>query len=53
MQSVDVATQLLNGFFYGTKPIVQLNLECEELFLKSWLSKYIPQSIANPPQPMG
>jgi hypothetical protein len=51
LSSVDMATQMLGGFFYGTRPVVQLNLECEELFLKSWLTKYMPPSIASPAAP--
>ncbi|CAN5634336.1 hypothetical protein BH09PLA1_BH09PLA1_36800 [soil metagenome] len=51
LSGVDMGTQVLAGFFYGPRPVVQLTLDCEELFLKSWLTKYMPPSIAAPPTP--
>jgi hypothetical protein len=51
--AVDSGTQLLAGYYYGAVPVVQLEMDCEILLLKSWLSKLMPPQLNPPPQPVG
>lgn len=43
--SKDPAQAMLGGYYYGQAQLVQLDLECEELFLHAWLQKYMPDEI--------
>jgi len=45
MLTVDSGLAVLNGFLYGSKPVVQLNLDCEELFFRADTLPYMPDSI--------
>jgi hypothetical protein len=36
---------VLAGYIYGDKPVVQLNLDCEELFFRADTLAYMPDSI--------
>lgn len=45
MASVDSASEQAAGYIYGDKPVVTLTLNCETLFMRSWLSKLMPDSI--------
>jgi len=50
--SKDPAAAMLSGYYYGQVQIVQLDLECEELLLHAWLTKYMPDVVkggATPP----
>jgi len=47
LTSRDPALAMTNSYYYGHAQIVQLDLECEELFLHSWLQKYMPDVIKN------
>ncbi len=53
LQSVDVGAQALAGFYYGSNPVVQLHLQCETIYLKSWMSKLQPAAPVNTNQPQG
>jgi hypothetical protein len=56
--SVDSSDQQRLGFFYGSAPIVQLTLSCEELFMRQWTAPLMPDlvkrqlGIAVPGQPV-
>jgi hypothetical protein len=42
-KSVDSAALLLTGhFIYGSRPVVTLTMDCEELMLKTWVNKIAP-----------
>lgn len=43
--SIDLADQSKLGFFYGTMPVVQLNLHCEALFMRKWTVQWMPDRI--------
>jgi hypothetical protein len=43
--SKDPAAAMLAGYYYGQAQLVQLDLECEELFLHAWLQKYMPDVV--------
>ncbi len=42
MTSVDLYEKLKEGYYFGTEPVVQVDLEIEILFLRSWTVQYIP-----------
>lgn len=44
---VDRATQMLQGIIYGNQPVVDLTMACEELFMNSWATPLMPQSVQN------
>jgi hypothetical protein len=39
------AQMMLGGYYYGQAQLVQLDLDCEDLFLHAWLQKYMPDEI--------
>jgi hypothetical protein len=41
--ALDSSERAVKGYVYGNSRIVRLDLICEDLFLKSWSSKYCPQ----------
>jgi hypothetical protein len=43
--TVDSGQAVLAGYIYGDKPVVQLNLDCEELFFRADTLAYMPDSI--------
>jgi hypothetical protein len=43
--SKDPAQLMLGGYYYGQAQLVQLDLDCEDLFLHAWLQKYMPDEI--------
>jgi hypothetical protein len=45
MLTVDSGAAVLAGYLYGDKPVVQLNLSCEELFFRADTLPYMPDSI--------
>lgn len=45
LASVDSGTEQAAGYVYGDKPVVTLTLTCETLFMRSWLTKLMPDSI--------
>jgi hypothetical protein len=45
VQSVDVGMEQATGYVYGNKPVVQLDLQCEELLLRKWTQPLMPQRI--------
>jgi len=45
LATVDSANEQAAGYIYGDKPVVTLTLTCETLFMRSWLSKLMPDSI--------
>jgi hypothetical protein len=58
MLTVDSGQAILSGYVYGNKPVVQLNLTCEELFFRADTTPYMPDAIKKtlgiqPPQAPG
>ncbi|MBV8780171.1 MAG: hypothetical protein JO353_02130 [Phycisphaerae bacterium] len=60
--TVDSGEALLGGYIYGSKPVVLLNLSCEELFFRDDTTRFMPEALkrvlgiappqsAPPPQP--
>jgi hypothetical protein len=45
LKVVDGAERSALGLRYGDKPVVTLNLQCEELFFRQWLTPLMPQNI--------
>jgi hypothetical protein len=45
MNPVDSQLKQIQGYVYGPKPVVTLDLDCEELFMRQWTIKYMPPSI--------
>jgi hypothetical protein len=45
IQSVDTGLLQAMGYYYGTKPVVELNLQCEELLLRKWTEPLMPLHI--------
>ncbi|MCC6424172.1 MAG: hypothetical protein IT447_11890 [Phycisphaerales bacterium] len=45
LASVDSGSEQAAGYVYGDKPVVTLTLTCETLFMRSWLTKLMPESI--------
>jgi hypothetical protein len=43
--AVDSSERAAAGFIYGANPVVQLNLKCETLFMRSWTAKLMPDAI--------
>ena len=43
--TIDSGQALLVGFIYGPRPVVQLNLSCEELFFRQETSVFMPDAI--------
>jgi hypothetical protein len=42
MKILDNAQKSAEGFRYGNRPVAALNVQCEILFFREWLSKYMP-----------
>jgi len=40
--AVDAGQHLVAGYIYGAQPVVQLDLDCEALFLREWTKQYMP-----------
>jgi hypothetical protein len=45
MNPVDSQLKQIQGYVYGPKPVVTLDLDCEEIFMRQWTLKYMPASI--------
>jgi hypothetical protein len=43
--SVDSASALNNGFVFGKDPVIKVTLQCEALFLRSWIKELMPRSV--------
>jgi len=43
--AVDAAERLGQGFVYGDKPVVNLQLDCEALFLRKWTVPLMPPTV--------
>ena len=43
--SIDSGEALLAGYIYGSKPCVQLNISCEELFFRQDTAQYMPDIV--------
>ena len=44
--NVDLAVAAMDGYIYGRKPVVQLDLQCEMAFLRPWLAPLMPTQVA-------
>lgn len=47
-QQIDSSDKALQGFVFGKAPIVELTLVCEDLYLRSWTTKYQPDGAGAP-----
>jgi hypothetical protein len=45
ISNVDLADRLAAGYAYGDAPVVNLQMDCEALFLRNWLVAYMPPTI--------
>jgi hypothetical protein len=45
VKAVDSAQMMGQGFVYGKEPVVNVTIQCEELFLRQWLTAYMPALI--------
>jgi hypothetical protein len=45
MNPVDSQFKQIQGYVYGTKPVVTLDLDCEALFMREWTIKLMPDVI--------
>ncbi|HEX8521594.1 MAG TPA: hypothetical protein VF669_05000 [Tepidisphaeraceae bacterium] len=45
VSTVDPAERLAQGFAYGNAPIVNVQLECEALFMRQWSVAFMPPAI--------
>ncbi|MCA9278601.1 MAG: hypothetical protein H6815_09130 [Phycisphaeraceae bacterium] len=45
MEAVDIEKDLNQGFYYGDEYVVQVELNIEVVYQRSWFSQYIPDSI--------
>ena len=43
--AVDAGEHLAAGYIYGPQPVVQLDLDCEALFLREWTKQYMPMLV--------
>jgi len=46
VKTVDNATALAQGHFYGDKPMLNVTAQCELLYLRSWNTKLMPALVA-------
>jgi hypothetical protein len=44
IQTVDAGAKEARGYFYGNKPIVQLDMNCETILLRQWTRPLMPVS---------
>lgn len=47
VKPVDSALDQTQGYIYGTKPVAQVNLVCEEIFLHDWCAPLMPKEVAS------
>jgi hypothetical protein len=40
--AVDSGAEQVAGYIYGNRPVVQLDMQCEALFLREWTKQYMP-----------
>lgn len=45
MSNVDSADSLAAGYAYGDGPVINLQLDCEALFLRKWLVAFMPPKV--------
>jgi hypothetical protein len=43
--AVDLGLMQANGYYYGDKPVVTLDLNCEALLLRKWTEPLMPLRI--------
>lgn len=57
VESLDSAVAAMAGFLYGSKPIANITLNCEALFLREWTVPLMPAAVRSllgiQPQPAG
>jgi hypothetical protein len=46
VKPVDAAVEQTHGLIFGTKPIAELHLVCEEVFLHDWSQALMPKEVA-------
>jgi hypothetical protein len=46
VRPVDAGVDQIQGYIYGTQPVAQLHLVCEEVFLRDWCRKLMPKEVA-------
>ena len=45
MTAVDPLVAALQGYYYGERPVVELDLQCEMMFLRPWTVPLMPDGI--------
>lgn len=43
--AVDSGIEQAEGYIYGPEPVVRMDLRCEALFLREWLTQYMPFAV--------
>ena len=46
VKPVDAGLDQIQGYIYGTQPVAQLHLVCEEVYLRDWCRKLMPKEVA-------
>ena len=45
VQAINSVAKRQEGYYFGSHPIVTLSLDCEELFMRDWSRKLMPQTV--------
>lgn len=45
VQAINSVAKRQEGYYFGSHPIVTLFLDCEELFMRDWTKKLMPQTV--------
>jgi hypothetical protein len=45
LAAVDAAAHADAGYYYGPSPVVQIEMDCEALYLRDWTKQYMPRLV--------
>jgi hypothetical protein len=45
LTAVDAAAHADAGYYYGPSPVVQIEMDCEALYLRDWTKQYMPRQV--------
>jgi hypothetical protein len=45
ISAVDSAEAQSNGYIYGARPVVRLDMQCEALFMRAWTTGFMPPQV--------
>lgn len=45
VQAINSVAKRQEGYYFGSRPVVTLSLDCEELFMRDWTKKLMPQTV--------